>query len=548
MTRPDRALWGVGLLALFLVAFLLAVFPTRGSNDDWWHIKTGWYQVAMNDLLPEYEVFTYTGENTPWANHEWLSDLLIYLGFRSLGLRGLTILKAALVGLTFALLAWLILRRTGSVAFGLLFALLAAISSRYSLHLRPPLLSYLALTILLHLILNLENSVRAGRPPYRALAILFFLSVLWVNLHGGAIAGILVAGLVGLGFAAEWWWARRVSDDPAEASLSGRLSAWFAVATALILAGTLCNPYGLDVHLLTFKVMRDLSLTELVFELQTPNFHHAKGYEAMILLLVILAAVAGARLRFPTLFVLLFFLQQSLNHVRHLPLFSIVAAPALAEMARGILAGPLPERWHSAVRWSSLTAFGLLCAVLGPREYARNWVHLRSVPEGYERGAYPSDAVDFLLDHDFRGRMFNEINYSGYLIYRLSPERFKVFTDARFDIYGSQFMKQSHAIMDADVMPEWDPAPSGDWAVAVAEFREDARLRLLRGEKPQHFWRWLLDRWNVNFLILYKDSRLFAALHNGDVHWKEVYFDGEYGIFVRDTPENTDLIAACLAA
>ena len=36
--------------------------------------------------------------------------------------------------------------------------------------------------------------------------------------------------------------------------------------------------------------------------------------------------------------------------------------------------------------------------------------------------------------------------------------------------------------------------------------------------------------------------RLFAALHNGDPEWEEVYFDGAYAIYVRDVPENADLI------
>jgi hypothetical protein len=174
---------------------------------------------------------------------------------------------------------------------------------------------------------------------------------------------------------------------------------------------------------------------------------------------------------------------------------------------------------------------------------------LWEAPQGYDRKAYPADAVDFILSREFHGRMYNQINYSGYLIYRLSPEHFKIFTDARFDIYGSQFMKQSHAIMDAAVIPDLREMKnaSGDWAAALTEFRDYVRPIVLQGEEPSAFWRWLLDRWEVNFLLLYKDARLFAALHNGDPGWKEVYFDGEYAVFIRDIPENAELIRRCLA-
>jgi hypothetical protein len=553
MTRIDRALWTTGLILVFLAAFLLAAFPVRGGNDEWWHIKTGWYQYTHHDLLPEYEVFTYTGEKTRWANHEWLSDYLIYVGFRFLGLPWLNAVKAAWIGIVFVLLAWLALRRSRNLHFALFFALLAAISSRYSMHLRPPIFTYMGIVVMLHVLINVEERLNRARIPVKEFILLFVLGVVWINLHGGGIIAIVIPALFSVGFLLEWAWRRFIRADETGEGRPGRKAGWFAALTVLMGIATLCNPYGYDIHLLTWKVMRDPVLVQYIFELQTPNFHHTKGFEVMILILFILGAFGAKRLRFPDLLLVLFFFQQAVNHVRHLPLFSIVVAPILAWLSVGVLDRYVTRpAWQGYVRNGFLVLAGLICSVLIPLEGVRYADQIRNNPLGYIRSEYPSEAVDFILENDFHGRMYNEINYSGYLIYRLSPQPFKVFTDARFDIYGSQFMKQSHAIMDAMSTPPGPPrltveqyARANDWDRALLEYWGEA-ARMPPGADLPDYWRWLLDRWDVNFLLLFRGSRLFAALHNGDSEWKEVYTDGAYAIYVRNVPENGDLIRRTL--
>ena len=63
------------ILLLVWVVFAFSFTPIRTSNDVWWHLKTGKYIIDHNLKIPKHDIFTFTGENTIWINHEWLSEI-----------------------------------------------------------------------------------------------------------------------------------------------------------------------------------------------------------------------------------------------------------------------------------------------------------------------------------------------------------------------------------------------------------------------------------------------------------------------------------------
>ena len=96
------------LLLVGAVAFSFGFVPLRSSHDEWWHLKTGQW-ILQNGRLPVNDIFTYTGEDTRWHNHEWLAQILFYKVFEWGGrhgigdLRALLTLRAGVVALTFLL-------------------------------------------------------------------------------------------------------------------------------------------------------------------------------------------------------------------------------------------------------------------------------------------------------------------------------------------------------------------------------------------------------------------------------------------------------------
>jgi len=227
----------------------------------------------------------------------------------------------------------------------------------------------------------------------------------------------------------------------------------------------------------------------------------------LILALILAGSLAGRRL--PTAadyLVVGFFLFQAARHVRHVPLFAIAAAPVIAWQARGIYDALPPEwkRWWRPVMastavilaaWLLWVPDGLWSGNDGRQlslfdRNARLWRNEAYQPEGY-----PEEICDYLLTRDLPGRLFNEVNFAGYLIWRLSPDRYQVFTDSRYDIFGGQFQRQAWQIENAEV------TPSG-----------------------QATWKELLDHWDINLVIIDMYKPLNEALARSG-EWRMEFTD-----------------------
>lgn len=524
--------------AVAVAAFSIGLFPIRDAGDQWWHLKTGKYLLENRFDFPEEDVFSWTSGGHRWANHEWLSDALMYAGYRALGLRGLIALKALLLSATFLLVGGLIYRRTGRADWAAAGALLAAWASQYSVHLRPPVLTYFFTAVYLHLLLNLERGQRVRLTQ----ALCFPLMVLWVNLHGGAIVGLVIAGLCLVGTLLAWAAKRlRGEAEAGGAAMEIRARAGrYGLNLAIVALASLCNPFTYHIHLLTLKVMGNPELTRFVSELQPPDLRYTKGYLALLILLVAFGLAAIRRVKASDALLVLFFLHQSLSHVRHLPLFAIVVTPIVFEsiaawyqgLSSGKVAGGL--RYARLVRW--LLVALVLAGALGLvatrwRPFTRPYLQ----GPGYVRQGTPADAVDFILHHEFRGKMYNPINFAGYLIWRLSPEHFQTFTDSRFDIFGSEVMLDCLAIDAANTLsPEEYSYPP--------QQQELLRWQIEQGRLAP-YWKRALEAYGINFMILGRDSRLHLSLTGrSDSGWAKVYEDFGYSIYVREAPENEALI------
>jgi hypothetical protein len=221
------------IVAVVLVlAFLLASFAVRNS-DFWMHLASGRAQLqGTYNPIGGTDPFAYTTPGGYWANHAWLFDALLYLLYTGLGGPALVVLKGLLV----VALAWVLLhvRRPGqdpwvpAVCTGLA---LLALTPR--LDLRPLLLTYLFLAITLWLLY---------RPaPGKAVWFLPPLFVLWVNVDGWFLLGLLAVALYVLGELLETVLPLPGDDaaPPADAARVGRL----ALVLAASVAACLVNPY-----------------------------------------------------------------------------------------------------------------------------------------------------------------------------------------------------------------------------------------------------------------------------------------------------------------
>ena len=130
---------------------------------------------------------------------------------------------------------------------------------------------------------------------------------------------------------------------------------------------------------------------------------------------------------------------------------------------------------------------------------------------------YPAGAVKFLKAHRISGNMLNPYEWGGYLIWTLYPN-YKVFTDGRGLIEEIVFQNANM------IYPH---------------------RRFMFG-MPE--WKALFQAYAINFFVGSSVGDVSGKLMPivpklvDDVAWHLVYFDNNSFIFVRDNPENADII------
>jgi hypothetical protein len=209
---------GAVLLALSLAAF------TRADNDLWGHVRFGLDALERRDL-PVVDPYSFT-QDRAWINHEWLSEIVLAVGYASAGPAGLALVKGALVVLTFVVV-WSSLRGLAFEARLPLMLLLLLGSLHSTVTARPQLWTLLGVALLCRWLTGPDRGLWLRLP---------LLFLVWANLHGGWIVG---AGILGT------WAAVQSVLRPS------RAGHWAAVL-AFSLAATLVNPYG--VVLWTFLI------------------------------------------------------------------------------------------------------------------------------------------------------------------------------------------------------------------------------------------------------------------------------------------------------
>ena len=418
--RPGSRVLGILVAA---TAFVLAV--TRVEDPDTWtHLALGRLMVESRSL-PSHELLAFPSVALPYHDTEWLFDAVLYLTFRSAGLAGIVLLKAATVALAF----WILFKDAALprepaadrplrawIAAAVLLACLPMV--RYRFVERPDIVLMLCLGFTIY---ALDAYRLEGR---RFIYTLPLVHVLWANMHPSVILtlvpfGALIVGGLGLRLIGRWRGQELPGTPPARQLRS--------VSTVLVLSllASLVNPRGVESLTLPFRLAGMRWAVLEITELQRPPVGLYPGVYILAGLLL-LALVAAWRLVpiIPALGVLPF-VYLGLTGVRFIFLFTIVGAPVLARTLAALAVSPSAVRLRRpafalaviGVVLSTL-ATGLAFAQVRPladgRKTAGLGVDARFVPEG---------ALRYLDGIGMTGRLFNAFHFGGYIAWRDFPKR-----------------------------------------------------------------------------------------------------------------------------
>jgi hypothetical protein len=472
MNGKESRLHWIGLAAIACAAAVRALTP-RFDPDFWWHLRNG-RLIMETGRVPHQDLFSFTAAGSRWIDHEWLTEVAM----QALWLRGgpilLLVIASVLTTLVLLLVYATSLRRGARPLPALITLALAAVASMGSIGPRVQMV-----TLLFSALFAFILAGRRGRSLY----LLPPMILLWANLHGGFVIGLLLMALAMTGEALEGRW-----------SAARRLCILFLVSLGV----TFLNPNGAGQLLYPLRFVVPNAFTARIQEAASPNFHLpvVAGFEVLLLLLLLAAALrARSRLDFGSILAVAAFVHLALSATRNVALAAVILAPITADLmsradlnfaSAGELSGwtrPLSRRMTAILDGSILLATTVALGLLARDELSGG--SLRSI-----EADYPAAAVARVAGQGTPARVFTEYHWGGYLLWR-APEA-RVFIDARADtVYSEEILRQ-----------------------------------YLRAGGGGVGWKGILQRWHVDTVIVEPDAPL-AQLLAADPEWHLVLRDAK---------------------
>ncbi len=467
---------GFSLPWLMASIVFVIVFCSPGFTDPdfYWHLKTG-ELMAQTGAIPATDPYSFTYGGKPWVAHEWLTELLFYAVAQVGGFTALRFLPAIAAAANFLLLHAIARRLAGHDLAAALATACFFIPLMPSFTLRPQIFTYLCFTTYLLVLVDFKY--------FRSTRLVWLLPVLmlgWVNLHGAYMLGFaLLAAFIATESGNRWLFPVRHSRS------AQRLGLLCLVLLAAVVA-SLFNPQGLRILLYPFETVAMEASRGLIAEWHSPDFHELLPQVSLACIFAYSAAAIYARRKPDLTEVLLpmMLVVAGLSAWRHLPLMSIVLLTFFCAMLRQLrpselLARPFlgkRGRPRDASRQVSRAQAGTIHLLVLALVVLAAWAGtMRTEHEGKTTKYVAAGAADYVLAHDLQGRLLNDYDLGGYLIYRLWPQH-KVFIDGRADLYGDDFLK---AYLKVDKGGEgWDKMLEAH-AIDLVVYGRHAALRQL---------------------------------------------------------------------
>ena len=471
-TQPLRGLlplWvGVAIYALFLLAGnRLLIDP-----DTMWQITVGQW-IIDHRAVPTTDVYSFTMRGEPWISTQWLSQVMYAKAYSLAGWSGPVVLAASAIAATFALLTKLVSRHLRDSTTLVFVAAALALTVPHLLA-RPHVL---ALPVMVAWVGGLISA--ADRRTVPSLWLLP-LMLLWANLHGGFVFGLVLIAPIALDAV--------LGADPARQK--SLLLRWFLFGVAA-LAASCCTPYGWNALLASQKILSLGAALPLIMEWKPADFGSLGAFEICLLLGIGLALLRGIKLPAMRIVLLLGLLHMSFAQGR--------AAEILALLAPIMLAAPLARQIGHAEAANASAASpsrGVLFASLALALVAGTiaWTSLHRF-EPHTRGS-PVAAVTELKKLNLT-RVMNDYDFGGYLIANgVAP-----FIDGRTELYGEKFFVDHNAA--SGLM------------------------------KPENLFR-LLDAYRIEATLMRTQSAATTLLDHID-GWQKIYSDDIATIHLRKT-------------
>ncbi len=473
-----RSIFPATVVVFLAVLWVKAIYPSASGiadTDFFWHLTYGQWMIE-HSAIPSVDSFSWTFSGAPYQLTQWLGEVAIGAAYNAWGLEGTKAMSVTLAAVIIGL-NWAAAKRFVDSTMALGLAITCNLVQIVT-PMRPQLFSFAMLALVVYLAVSW---LETGRQRYLVLVVP--VMVLWVNLHGGFVVGLMLLGLLALGRTAEVWKEKKLF---AERSSLGFL--WGIVVAATL--ATCLNPYGYKA-LTAVLMIGGLQSSNVISEWMPVNITSELGWFYLLNLIPFMAIIiiSGVKPRISYALIAGFFLVFGFLANRQVALCAAVMAPLTASV--------LGRTEHYARMLPTIRNpdhpifFGFLSLCM-----------LISMPLIVTMGntalanslntQYPIKATDFLVESGLTTRVLSDTLESSYLIHRRVP----VFVDGRMDLYRDRFFFE--------------------WYLA---------------SRAAPGWNGFIEKHAPEAMLLRVDMAIRqAALAEGK--WKQVYQDARYSILV----------------
>ncbi len=400
------------------------------DSDFWWHIAAG-RDILQRGALPQvdpFAVFPATDiiRNDTVLRGQWLGQVVLYGLFKAGGVNAvvafrvtvllaciaLVCVRAQLAGAHRPLALWVLLTLTGIITVGFTGE-------------RPQLLSFL-FAALFFVFVDLARQ----RHDWRWLLALPLITVLWANSHGGVILAVVLLGM----WSVLGWLDK--SMPPRERYL------WLAMAGLVFLA-SLLTPNGIQTWLYLFQLEGSIlqqRTSEYIGALRVYELGFVWSQLWIYSYFVLAAAglLGLLQLRLWREAVLVVFLAAiSISAYRYLAFLLIIGTPYLI-LGLGRLLPPKVDAVATPQRVQVLLAVALTMVLISGA------VRGTMFRGGLDQAAYPIAIADYVEEQKLTGRAFNNLEWGGYLLWRLAGQA-QLYIDGRL-LDPSRFPPYTHIL------------------------------------------------------------------------------------------------------
>ena len=462
------------LIILLVCAIIFMLAKTYADPDLWGHLRFGLDQVETRKII-QVDQYSYNSAGQDWINHEWLAEVLFAIAWSAGNAPGLVILKTITGLLTIGIIYKYFISIQINYIVAALMVLLMGVSLFivFYVSIRPQIFTFLFLTIELLIIRMAEKA------SYRWLWVMPVVILLWVNLHGGVIAGIGILCIwlpIHLFFNKNMW---RKSIPP----------------IVLSLAVLLINPYGID--LITFLLRTTLVPRSEISDWQPIILFSVAGFMYCLTLgLSIGGLIFSSKQRKPVplvLFGVFVILPWMAN--RHLPLFSIAALILMGEHVASAWKKLIPDEIISTTdSFLRNGLYTLMSIILIFMTFSLNYWQVKIEKSVFD---VPGTAVSLLKRSNVSGNLVTEFDWGQYIIWHLGPQ-IKVSIDGRREtVYTETAYKQAISFMFG----------TGEWDAILEQYNTDIALVKMNSSAYN------LLKLSPGWIIVFEDSKSVLFLN-----------------------------------